>query len=95
VFLPEVPTLVEQGFKDIAVQEWLGWFVPAKTPADTVQKLNALVRESLASPDMIEALARSSLQPITQSVDDFARTVRADTARWGPIVKASGFTAEE
>ena len=47
-FLPEVPTLVEQGYKDIAVQEWLGWFLPAKTPADIVQRLNALVREALA-----------------------------------------------
>jgi tripartite-type tricarboxylate transporter receptor subunit TctC len=95
IFLPEAPTLVEQGFKDIAVQEWLGWFVPAKTPADTVQKLNAIVRESLAAPEMIEALARSSLQPITQSTEEFARTVRADLARWAPIVKASGFSAEE
>ncbi len=95
VFLPDIPTLVEQGFKDIAVQEWLGWFVPVKTPADIVQKLNAIVRESLAMPEMIEALARSSLQPITQSTEDFARTVRADLARWAPIVKASGFSAEE
>ncbi len=95
IFLPDVPTLHEQGFKEIAVQEWLGWFVPAKTPADIVQKLNSIVRESLASPEMIEALARSSLQPITQSTEDFARTVRADLARWAPIVKASGFSAEE
>lgn len=95
IFLPEVPTLVEQGFKDIAVQEWLGWFVPAKTPNEIVQKLNAIVRESLASPEMIEALAKSSLQPITQSTEDFARTVRADLARWAPIVKTSGFSAEE
>ncbi len=94
-FLPDVPTLVEQGYKDIAVQEWLGWFVPAKTPAEQVNKLNALVREGLASPEMVAALAKSSLQPITQSPEDFARMVRADHARWAPIVKASGFTAEE
>ena len=31
-FMPEVPTLAEQGYPDIALQEWLGWFVPAKTP---------------------------------------------------------------
>ncbi len=95
IFLPEVPTLAEQGFRDIAVQEWLGWFLPAKTPPEMVQKLNALVRESLATPEMIEALGKSSLQPITQSSEDFARTVRADLARWAPIVKASGFTAED
>ena len=95
IFLPDVPTLVELGYKDIAVQEWLGWFVPAKTPVDMVNKLNALVREGLQAPDAVEALAKNSLQPITQSPDEFARLVRADLARWAPIVKASGFTAED
>jgi tripartite-type tricarboxylate transporter receptor subunit TctC len=95
VFLPDVPTLAELGYKDIVVQEWLGWFVPAKTPADTVNKLNALVREGLQAPDVVEALVKNSLQPITQTPDEFARLLRADLARWAPIVKASGFTAED
>ena len=95
VFLPEVPTLVEQGFKDIVVQEWLGWFVPAKTPMETVNKLNALVRESLQSPELVEALARNSLQPITQSPDEFARLLRQDQERWAAITKTTGFTAED
>lgn len=94
-FLPDVPTLVEQGYKDIILQEWLGWFVPSKTPADVVARLNSLVRESLQTPDAIEALAKNSLQPITQSPEEFSRTVRADLARWAPIVKASGFTPED
>jgi tripartite-type tricarboxylate transporter receptor subunit TctC len=94
-FLPDVPTLAEQGFKDIVVQEWLGWFVPAKTLPETVQKLNALVRENLNSPEMIEILAKNSLQPISQSAEEFARIVKADLARWTPIVKTSGFTAED
>jgi tripartite-type tricarboxylate transporter receptor subunit TctC len=94
-FLPDIPTLAEQGFKDLIVQEWLGWFVPARTPAEIVQRLNGLVRESLQSPEMIESLARNSLQPMTQTVDEFARTVRADLSRWSPIVKSTGFTAED
>jgi tripartite-type tricarboxylate transporter receptor subunit TctC len=94
-FLPEVPTFVEQGFADIAVQEWLGWFLPARTPADTVQRLNALVREGLQSPEFVEALAKSGLQPMHQSPEAFARIVRDDRQRWAPIVKATHFTAED
>ena len=94
-FLPEVPTFVEQGFADIVVQEWLGWFLPARTPAETVQRLNALVREGLQSPEFIEALAKSGLQPVHQSPEEFARIVRADQQRWAPIVKAANFTAED
>lgn len=94
-FLPEVPTFVEQGYPDIVVQEWLGWFLPARTPADTVNKLNALVREGLQEPAFIEALAKVGLAPIHQSPEEFARIVRADQQRWAPIVKAANFTAED
>ena len=95
VFLPDVPTLVEQSYKDIVVQEWLGWFVPAKTPIETVNKLNALVRESLQSAEFVESLAKNSLQPLTQSPDEFARLLRQDHARWAGIAKVTGFTAED
>lgn len=94
-FLPEVPTLQEQGFKDIAVQEWLGWFLPARTPAATVQRLNAIVREGLQDAAYVRQLAEVGLQPMHQSPEDFARLVRADLERWAPLVKSTGFTAED
>jgi len=94
-FLPDVPTFAEQGFADIVVQEWLGWFLPARTPAATVQRLNALVREGLQEPAFIEALAQSGLQPMHQSPEEFAAMVRADKQRWAGIAKAANFTAEE
>ncbi len=95
VFLPEVPTLVEQGYKDIAIQEWLGWFLPARTPPELVNRLNALVREGLQAPDLIDSLAKNGLQAVHQSPDEFARIVRQDHQRWAGIAKATGFTAED
>ncbi|MDA7417302.1 tripartite tricarboxylate transporter substrate-binding protein [Xenophilus arseniciresistens] len=94
-FLPEVPTFVEQGYADIVVQEWLGWFLPARTPQDRVQQLGRLVSEGLQDPVLVEALARQGLQPFHQSPQAFAQLVRDDLNRWAPIVKASGFTAED
>ena len=94
-FLPEVPTFVEQGFPDIVVQEWLGWFLPARAPSEIVQRLNALVREGLAAPEFVEALAKVGLQPMHPGADELARIVRADRQRWAPIVKAAHFTAED
>ncbi|MBL0420060.1 Bug family tripartite tricarboxylate transporter substrate binding protein [Ramlibacter sp. AW1] len=94
-FLPQVPTLVEQGFKDIAVTEWLGWFVPARTPQDQVQRLASLVREGLQQPDYQASLTKAGLVPSWRSPEDFAALVRADLAKWVPLVKATGFSAEE
>lgn len=93
--LPEVPTLAEQGYPDIVLVEWLGWFMPAKVPADTVQRLNAAAREALQAPDMVEVVAKLGLRQRLSTPVEFAAMVKADVERWGPIVKATGFTAEE
>ncbi len=94
-FLPEVPTMVEQGFKDIAMMEYLSLFLPAKTPPETVRRLNTMVREALQAPDVIDGLAKNGLQPVHQSPEEFAQMLRQDYQRWSAIAKATGFTAEE
>ena len=68
---------------------------PARTPRATVDLLNRQVREALDAPDHVAQLATHGLQPMHQSPEDFARRVRADHERWGPIVRATGFTAED
>jgi tripartite-type tricarboxylate transporter receptor subunit TctC len=94
-FLPDVPTMVEQGFAEIALQEWLGWFLPARTPVEIAKRLNELVREGLASPELTESLAKGSLQPRYTPLDEFATVLKQDYDRWGPIVKATGFSATD
>ena len=94
-FLPDVPTMTEVGYKDIAMVEALGWYVPAKTPMDTVRKLNTLVREALQTPEFIESLAKNGLQPMHQSPEEFAALLKRDTAHWAAAAKATGFTAED
>jgi tripartite-type tricarboxylate transporter receptor subunit TctC len=94
-FAPEIPTLAEQGYADIALQEWLGWFLPAQTPAPIVQSLSEILREGLQSPELVANLAKSALEPRYMTPEAFAAQVKADTDRWAPIVKATGFTVKE
>jgi tripartite-type tricarboxylate transporter receptor subunit TctC len=93
-FLPEVPTMREQGY-DVVVESWLGLFVPAKTPAETVNALSTAVADAAKSPQMAASLAKIGNEPTFQSPAEFAATVKSDIARWSPIVKASGFVAED
>jgi tripartite-type tricarboxylate transporter receptor subunit TctC len=93
-FLPNVPTMREQGF-DVVVESWLGAFAPAKTPAATVQVLGAAINAAARSPEMAQSLAKFGNEPAIQTSAEFAATVRADYDRWGPVVKASGFVAED
>jgi tripartite-type tricarboxylate transporter receptor subunit TctC len=93
-FLPDVPTIREAGY-DVVVDTWLGVFLPAKAPPAIVRALSAAIAEAVKSPEMIDSLAKFGSEPRFQPPDEFAATVKADTARWGPVVKASGFVAEE
>lgn len=93
--LPQVPTLVEQGFPAIALEDRLGWYLPAATPAPVVEALNSTVREALRQPDYREVLARNGLTELDLSAAEFAAIIRAEHARWGEIVRETGFTPDE
>ena len=93
-FLPNVPTMREVGY-NVVVETWLGAFAPAKTPPEVVRALNAAIGEAVRSSEMIESLAKIGSETTYEPPDQFAATVRADLERWGPVVKASGFVAEE
>ena len=93
-FLPDVPTMVEQGY-DVVVQGWLGVFVPARTAAELVNALSATIEDAVKAPQMVENLAQVGNVPAFQTPPQFAATVRADIERWSQVVKASGFIAED
>jgi len=93
-FLPDVPTMREQGF-DVVVQSWLGAFAPAGTPAAIVQTLGDAINAAARSSEFAKNLAKFGNEPALETPAQFAATVRADYDRWAPVVKASGFVAEE
>lgn len=93
-FLPDVPTFAELGFPEVTGVDWYGIFVPARTPAAVVQKLHGLILAGVHEPPFAENLLKNGFDSYTLPSDEFARRIRSETARWGPIVKASGFTAE-
>jgi tripartite-type tricarboxylate transporter receptor subunit TctC len=93
-FLPDVQTMREAGY-DVAFDSWIGAFAPARTPAAAVRRLNAAIGGAVRLPEMIQSLAKMGNEPRFQPPDQFAATVKADLERWGPVVKASGFVAEE
>jgi tripartite-type tricarboxylate transporter receptor subunit TctC len=93
-FLPDVPTIREAGY-NVVVDTWLGVFLPAKAPPAIVRALSAAIAEAVKSPEMIDSLAKFGSEPRFQPPDEFAATVKADTARWAPVVRESGFVADE
>ena len=93
-FVPEIPTFAEQGFPELTVEEWFGFFAPAKTPAGVIPNANAALNAALKEKSVIDSLAVSGLVPIGGTADAMAKDLKAQYDAWGPIVKRIGFTAE-
>ncbi len=93
-FLPDTPTLREQGF-DIAFDTWTGVFLPAKTPAHIVAALHATLEKAVNNPELIEAQARLGNEMTFMPQEQFAASIKPGIERWAPIVAASGFVAED
>jgi tripartite-type tricarboxylate transporter receptor subunit TctC len=90
--LPDVPTVAEAGFPALEYAEWFGILAPARTPVATVEALSSALRAALQTKEIQAGLANQSFDVAGHTPADFARLIKADTDRWGPIVKASGFT---
>jgi tripartite-type tricarboxylate transporter receptor subunit TctC len=93
-FAPTTPTLVEQGLNDFVYNEWFGFYLPAKADPEVVRRLNSALVTALASPDLVAGLETVGLEARSSTPAELARLLQVDHARWGPLVKAIGFTAE-
>jgi Tripartite tricarboxylate transporter family receptor len=95
ILLPNVPTVSEAGYSALETTEWFGVLAPAKTPAEIVNNLNSAIREVLKAEAFKAGVAKLSYETAGVSPSDFAKLIKSDFDRWGPIVRASGFTPDE
>ncbi|KWT63970.1 MULTISPECIES: Bug family tripartite tricarboxylate transporter substrate binding protein [unclassified Variovorax] len=93
-FAPDVPTFEEQGVKNVTHSEWFAFLLPAKASPEVVARANAAMKTALAQKDVIDGLATFGLEAMSSSPAELTELIKKDTAKWAPIVKQIGFTAE-
>ena len=93
-FVPEVPTFIESGFPDLMVEEWFGFYVPAKTPSSIIAAANTAINAALKEKSVIDSLAIQGMLPVGGTAAQMAADQKVQFDYWGPIVKKIGFTAE-
>jgi tripartite-type tricarboxylate transporter receptor subunit TctC len=92
--LGDVPTVAEAGIPGYALDPWLGLFVPAKTPPETVARIHAEVTKIVNGAELKSRLASQGIMIETNSPADFARSIREENARWGKVIKEAGIKGE-
>jgi len=92
---PEIPTATEQGLPGMIGQLFLGLFVPVATPRAIADRIGDATRQLMADDEFQKVLLASGLEASSDSSPEKAqRFINEETARWGPVVKASGFKVE-
>lgn len=87
---PDVPTLAELGYPGFENKVWGGLFVPSKTPADILARLETETRKILAQPDVVAKWRELGYEPGGQPQAQFAAQLRSESARWGNLIKKAG-----
>jgi tripartite-type tricarboxylate transporter receptor subunit TctC len=88
--LPDLPTLAESGIRSYESGVWFGVMVPAGTPKDIIARLNAATVQATKSPEFIKRMTDLGYNIVPSTPDEMAAMIKAEIARWAPIVKASG-----
>jgi tripartite-type tricarboxylate transporter receptor subunit TctC len=90
---PELPTIGES-LPGFVVNNWVGFFAPAGTPADIVSRLNSETRNFMSSREMTARLTAEGARFIAMTPEQLGNFVKAEIAKWAPVVKASGAKAD-
>jgi tripartite-type tricarboxylate transporter receptor subunit TctC len=92
--LPDVPTAVEGGYKDVAISPWFGFGGPAGLSPDIVRRANAALVKGMNTKETIERFNGIGATVHTDSPEHFAQYVRDEYKRWGEVIKSTGVKAE-
>jgi len=91
---PEVPTLIESGFKDFEATSWIGFLTTAGTPQPIVDRYHRELVRILAMPDIQARLHDMEFEVVAGTPAQFGGWIRSEIGRWGQVIKATGAKAE-
>jgi tripartite-type tricarboxylate transporter receptor subunit TctC len=93
--LKDVPTIVEQGFPDLVVEDWVGFAVKSGTSSDIVSRLNTAINKALATPRVREAFAKLGAEPAGGTPAGYGELLKLQLAHWAKVVEASGMKMQQ
>jgi len=83
-------TIAEAGVPGYEATSWFGMFAPAGTPAPVLAKLNAAIVKVLAHPDVKKKINEQGAEVYSETPEQFAAFIQAESVKWGKVVKESG-----
>jgi len=95
VFFPELPTIDASGLPGYEGYSWTGVFTPKGTPAETVQRINADMKQVLSEPKTVQALMAAGAEPASTTPEEFRAFLANEITKWGDIIKRANIKADD
>jgi tripartite-type tricarboxylate transporter receptor subunit TctC len=92
--LPDVPTAMEQGYKEYEAIGWFGMLAPAKTPAPIVEQLSAQIMKAMQTPAVRDRALQQGATPVGNAPGEFNAFLRGEIAKWTRIIRDAGIKLE-
>jgi len=92
--LPDVPTLKEAGVEGVEVQQWYGFFAPAKTPKPIIDQINKALNQVLSDKEIIKRIEEHGADVETSTPEKFGELVKTELVKWKGVVQRAKLTAE-
>ena len=89
-FLPEVPTLSEQGLREVDAGAWIGVVAPAGTPPAIVDRIRQEVVAVLKDPEVAAVLGKQMMEVVAGTQEEFIAHMGAERERWTPVIRKTG-----
>ncbi len=93
--LPETPTFAELGYPEFTAKVWFGLLVKEGTPPDVLKRLTDAAVAAHADPDIRQKLEAQGFEVSAQTGPQLKTEIKEQTARWGRLVRASGWSVED
>ena len=93
-FIPDVPTFIEQGYKEFVMGNWTGIVAPAHTPKPIIDKLSTEITKIIRAPEMSKKLLDMGVDPLGGTPAEFGKLIHSETIRFGKAVRDSGAKAD-
>jgi tripartite-type tricarboxylate transporter receptor subunit TctC len=85
--LPDVPTIAESGVPGFEVVGWMAAFLPKGTPPEVTTRLNQVINDAQANPELRKTLDAAALIPVVATPDGTTKFVQDEYAKWGRVIR--------
>lgn len=93
-FMMDVPSFLEQGYRNLVMQEWFAIFVSARVPVSMIEPMSQAVQQAVARPEVIAAFADLGMIAASSSPSGLATRISAEKRVWEPVIRAAGIRSE-